>query len=146
MKSELFNDIEKLSAVWESHCEEDKEHRSVLVIGSDFEDGHERMFVNYVGKGRLIVSGILQFLQCEEAKDIAQMVVPRLLDLLDKDDKMRKVTGWTCVGSVAWVVFLVWLYFFSGLDGGDWKDFVGSSILPIWASVFTGYMYRRFAK
>lgn len=143
MESELFNDIEKLSAVWESHCEGDKEHRSVLVIGSDFEDGHERMFVNYVGKGRLIVSGILQFLQHEEAKDIARMVVPHLLV---KDDKMRKVTGWTCVGSVAWIVFLVWLYFFSGLDGGDWKDFIGSSILPIWASIFTGYMYRRFAK
>ena len=143
MKSEMFEDIEKLSAVWESHCDGDSEHRSVLVIGTDVEDGHERLFTNYVGKAWLIASGILQFLQAEEAKDVVRMVVPHLLV---KDDKMRKVTGWTCVGSMAWVVFLAWLYFFSGSDVGDWKDFVGDSILPIWASVFTGYMYRRFAK
>ena len=140
MESELLKDVDRLHEAFRIHVDADKENRSVLVLASDKEDGERKMVISCCGMASNVADDILQFLEEGENKSMADAVAEFFAK---KDRTLKRMSMWVFFMSLAWMLFLVWFYFFFEYGDGDWIEFLGASICPGWAMGSAGYIAFR---
>lgn len=140
MKSELLKDVNNLHEAFRMHVDGDPDNRCVLVLAQDKEDGAQKVMMSCCGKANNIVDCILNFLEEDQNKSLADAVAAHFSR---KNRTLKRMAMWTFYISLGWLIFLVWFYFLSEYGDGSWIEFVGSAIIPAWAMGSTGYVAFR---